>query len=269
MHKKIMYKIFWFIALIFIAANVLANVALPESNNVPGGVVIVPLNQTNLTEPKVMLNNYQVMVIPYHNKWTAVVGIPLTTNDKQIYLTVKNGTNTQKIPLIIKPISYPKENITIKVKRLVTPPKSYIERILREQKIIKAALAKWSNQQNINMHFIWPVKGRISSAFGLQRYYNGQKRSQHSGIDIGVPPNTPIKAPANGTVILTGHYFFMGNAVLLDHGQGLITVYCHMNKILVKLGEKVTQGETIGLVGQTGRATGPHLHWGVRLNGNL
>jgi murein DD-endopeptidase MepM/ murein hydrolase activator NlpD len=116
------------------------------------------------------------------------------------------------------------------------------------------------------MHFIWPVKGRISTPFGLRRYFNGKPRSPHKGIDIAVPKNTAIKSPANGLVVLTGNYFFIGNAVLINHGQGLITVYCHLNKILVKPRQKVKKGQVIGYVGQTGRATGPHLHWGVSLN---
>jgi murein DD-endopeptidase MepM/ murein hydrolase activator NlpD len=117
-----------------------------------------------------------------------------------------------------------------------------------------------------SLEFITPVEGRISSPFGKRRILNDQPRSPHSGLDIAAPEGTPIKAAAAGIVRATGDYFFNGNTVLIDHGQGLITMYCHLSKIKVELNATVEQGEVIGLVGQTGRVTGPHLHFSVNLN---
>ena len=113
---------------------------------------------------------------------------------------------------------------------------------------------------------ILPTTGPYSSAFGLKRFFNGQARNPHSGIDIAAPEGKDIVAPAGGTVVLTGDFFFNGNSVFIDHGQGLISMMCHMSRVDVKEGDVIKQGDLLGAVGKTGRATGPHLHWTVSLN---
>ena len=111
-----------------------------------------------------------------------------------------------------------------------------------------------------------PVNGPLSSKFGVRRFFNGEERNPHSGLDFAVPAGTPIKTPANGKVILVGNYFFNGNTVFVDHGQGFISMFCHMSKIDVKVGQQLARGTVVGKVGATGRATGPHMHWNVSLN---
>ena len=162
---------------------------------------------------------------------------------------------------------YELRNITISNKRKVSPTKADLDRHSKEKPLMVAALKTWTEQQQVPASFILPVKGRLSSEFGLRRTYNKQKRiRRHTGLDIAAPNGTPIVAPAKGRVILTGEYFFTGGTVVIDHGQGLITLYCHLSKTDVKAGDELLQGEHIGEVGSTGRVSGPHLHWVVSLN---
>lgn len=148
----------------------------------------------------------------------------------------------------------------------MNPNEEDLKRIRGERGRINSALRYWQQQATVDTRFTLPVKGRLSSPFGLRRFFNEQPRKPHSGIDIAAPEGTPIVAPAAGRIIENGDFFFNGNSVFIDHGQGLVTMYCHMSRIDVKPGQRVARGEAIGAVGQTGRATGPHLHWSVSLN---
>lgn len=165
----------------------------------------------------------------------------------------------------IKSKQFETQYLTIKNKRKVNPTKEDMKRIEKER--IKKARAKrhWSDQA-VKTSFIIPVDGRISSNFGLRRFFNNQPRRPHSGLDIAAPEGTPIKAMESATVIEAGNFFFSGNMVYLDHGQGLISLYAHMHSIDVKPGDHVKQGQIIGTVGQTGRVTGAHLHLAVMAN---
>ncbi len=139
-------------------------------------------------------------------------------------------------------------------------------RVNREHKRLEHALGLWSEPPPDSLRWPPPVPGVRSSSFGMRRIFNGQSRNPHSGMDIAAPAGTPVLLPVAGTVVDTGEYFFTGNTVLVDHGRGLISMYCHLSAIDVQPGQRIAAGTRIGAVGMTGRATGPHLHWALSLN---
>jgi murein DD-endopeptidase MepM/ murein hydrolase activator NlpD len=240
--------------------------ALPRAEPVPGGVAVIPLGSSDTPAPTVRYGGHNVMVVAEVGRWNAVVGINLATKPGAKKLRVSRGGHTKLVSFEVRPKQYEKQYITLKNKHMVNPTKKELARIHKEHTRIHRALATWSDRSDIPVRFELPVHGIVSSTFGKRRFFNGQPRRPHSGLDIAVPKGTPVRAPGAGQVVDTGNYFFDGNTVLIDHGQGLVTMYCHLSRIDVAPGDKVKAGQVIGLVGATGRATGPHLHWGVSLN---
>ncbi|MBI3575035.1 MAG: peptidoglycan DD-metalloendopeptidase family protein [Gammaproteobacteria bacterium] len=236
---------------------------LPQANPVPGGVAIVPLAHATETAPRVRFGNDRVMVVRHAGRWHAVVGLPLTLATGEHRLS-QDGAGA--VVFAVRPKEYAAQHLTLADKRMVDPTASDLKRIGREQKILQRAFQTWSEASAPPLRFDLPARGRLSSPFGLRRFFNNQSRQPHSGLDIAAPSGTPIVAPAPGSVIETGNYFFNGNTVFLDHGQGLVTMYNHLHRIAVKKGARVERGQKIGEIGMTGRVTGPHLHWSVSLN---
>ena len=233
---------------------------------VPGGVAVIPLPEGTIPS-SVHYDGKRVMTTGDASSLHAIVGLPLGAEAGTHHLEARTrGGETQRLAFEVSDKAYETQHITIKDKRKVNPEKRDMERIGREQKIIRGALRHWSDAEDVGLVFIKPVQGPYSSPFGLRRYFNQQPRKPHSGIDIAAPEGTPVMAPASGTVLETGDYFFNGNTVCIDHGQGLVTMFCHLSRIEVESGQQVATGEVIGRVGMTGRVTGPHLHWGVSLN---
>ena len=253
-----------FSVLMMVSVSVSA-MTLPQQAAVPGGVVIVPIAVGIDVKPVVQYNKRQVMVLKKDEQWLAVVGVPLTAKVGTQTLTVKSAGKTTKTRFKITDKAYPTQYIEIKDKRKVNPTNYDMTRINAEKALINAALEHWT-EGNVALNFAWPIEGRVSGLFGRRRVFNGQPRNPHSGMDIAAPTGTEIHAPADGVIRNTGNYFFNGNTVFIDHGQGLVTMFCHMNNIGVKAGQIIKQGEVIGTVGMTGRVTGPHLHLGVSLN---
>ncbi len=244
--------------------------ALPEQQLVPGGIALLKLPNYD-QDTKVYFNKRRIAVFPYtdasnKNTWVAMAGIGLSTKPGDYEFSIKQADGlTVNTKVTITNKKYAEQHLTIKNKRKVNPYKRDAERIASERIRKRDARKKFSNTLP-NVDFIWPVTGRISSIFGLRRFFNEQERRPHSGLDIAAAEGTPIKATASGTVIDSGDFFFSGNLIYLDHGQGLISMYAHMSKLLVKPGDYVTQGQIIGEVGETGRVTGPHLHFAVMAN---
>ncbi len=246
-----------------LSQNSFAN-SLPKNDAVPGGIAIINLNiDSDKPVPQATFKNRRVMLKEKNRTWHAIVGIPLNTKAGRYFIKVAKG---KKYPFKVKQKKYKTQYLTIKNKRKVNPTKKDIERIIKEKKIIKTVFNKWRNVPNVNTDFIIPVNGPFSSPFGLRRFFNKQPRRPHSGLDIAAATGTPVRAAATGIISNTGDYFFNGNSVFIDHGQGLITMYFHLSKITIKTGQQVKQGDIIGEVGMTGRVTGAHLHWSVNLN---
>lgn len=239
---------------------------LPRIDPVPGGITVVELMDADGPAPRAYLGNERVMVIGRGGQWRAIVGVPLSWNG-ELPLVVLAATGEMKYDLAVRAKEYGVQHIRLKNQRLVEPNAEDLQRIEREQREIQAAFAHWRDIDAPDMRFDLPARGRLSGNFGLRRFFNDAPRQPHSGIDIAAPSGTPVVAPADGIVLQTGDYFFNGRTLFLDHGQGLVSMYNHLHRIDVDVGMPVTRGQQIGEVGASGRATGPHLHWAVGLNG--
>jgi len=251
--------------LFFIPTGLLAQ-SIPTESLVPGGIAIVELGNSLNEKPTVHYKKKPILTIKRKDQWLAVIGIPLSAKLGNHFIDVKTSKRKKKLGFEVKNKNYRTQHITIKNKRKVNPNKMDMTRINKERPIIRNAFQHWSDSVDIDLDFITPVKGVKSSSFGSRRVFNKQPRRPHSGMDIAAAKGTDVFSPAAGTVIESGDYFFNGNSVFVDHGQGLITMYCHMDTITAKVGQAVKSGEKLGTVGSSGRVTGPHLHWTVSLN---
>lgn len=240
---------------------------LPRASAVPGGIAIIDLGEA-ATKPSASYDRKKVLVTEQNGRWLALVGLSLSAKPGSHTMQYNINGKESKLRFQVSDKKYEEQHITLKNKRMVNPYKNDLTRIRDNQARSRKAFASWDAQRIAELNFATPVTGRLSGTFGKKRFFNEQPRKPHSGLDIAAPSGTPIIAPAAGTIIETGDYFFNGNTVFIDHGEGLITMFCHMDSIAVEIGQNVARGETVGTVGMTGRVTGPHLHWTISLNNN-
>ena len=253
-----------YFALLLLACSLNA-LALPRNTPVPGGVAVIDLGPADQVAPAVSWGDQALAVIREKGRWVALLGIPLDTLPGELEIRVSKG-NTKEVKTVAVGIkNYPEQRLTIKDKRKVEPTAEDLARIEREQKITDAVKKRFSDPMP-DTPLDQPAPGPLSSRFGLRRIFNGQPRNPHAGLDVAAGTGTPVHAPSDAVVANTGDYFFNGNTVFLDHGQGLISAYMHLSRIDVRPGQMVKRGEVLGAIGATGRVTGPHLHWAVILN---
>ena len=238
--------------------------ALPKNAPVPGGVAVLDLGLAQ-SAPTARWGEQPLAVVRDNGRWFALLGIPLDTLPGELEISVKNGSTVTVRQVMVGVKNYPEQRLTIKDKRKVEPNPDDLVRIAKEKEATEAVKRNFAANMP-ETDFLLPSNGPLSSRFGLRRIFNGLSRNPHAGLDVAVGTGAPIKAPADGVVANTGDYFFNGNTVFIDHGQGLISAYMHMSRIDVRYGQPVKKGEILGAVGATGRVTGPHLHWAVILN---
>jgi murein DD-endopeptidase MepM/ murein hydrolase activator NlpD len=249
------------------AAVVAVALQLPQASLVPGGVLIVPIDSTSKAQaPTVTFEGQRTMVLRSKGRWVAIVGVPLSVKPGPVTVVVRDGTAPGKsVSFDITDKKYVTQSLKVAPGK-VDLSKEDEERVSHEIPHIKSMVATYSDTPPTTLRLQQPIPGVRSSSYGMRRIFNNQPRAPHTGMDIAAPTGTAVKAPAPGRVIDTGDYFFNGNTVFVDHGEGLITMYCHLSAIDVKVGQEVHTGEVLGRVGATGRVTGPHLHFGVALN---
>jgi murein DD-endopeptidase MepM/ murein hydrolase activator NlpD len=239
---------------------------LPQQRLAPGGVARIALGAST-EAPRATFNGVPVLVVKDGAQWVAVVGIALAAKPGRAALKVQRGDNESRAApaFVIKPFSYAEQRLKVAPGQVDLAPGD-LARYERERDHLAHVTTSFSEPNPETLTLMQPTPGPRSSSFGLRRVFNGQSRNPHSGMDIAAGVGTPVIASAKGKVIDTGNYFFNGNTIWLDHGAGLLTMYCHLSAIGVKVGDEVEAGATIGEVGATGRVTGPHLHWSVSLN---
>ncbi len=264
-HLRNLRRRFVGLALVLCIAPI-AQAALPRELRVPGGVALVKVGDAASPAPTASRDGAKLWVARRGGDWVAVVGIALSTTPGEQQISVETGGATSTQSFRVKAKSYPVQKLKLD-RAMVDPPPEVMTRIERESSHLKLVRNTWRADAETSAAFIIPANGPLSSRFGVARVLNGQPRSPHAGLDVAVATGSTVIAPGDGIVVDTGDYYFCGKGLFVDHGSGLITMYCHLSEFIAKNGDRVKQGEPIARSGGTGRATGPHLHWSVFLNG--
>ena len=222
--------------------------------NAPEGALSATMDGRNLR----LVQGKLYIGVPYYSKPGSLL---------EVEVVLANGSSTS-IVLRIKDKKFRESHITVASKYVAPDPEAQ-KRIAAEQKLLDATRTRFSPVLDTRTTFALPAHGVASSPFGVRRFVNKRERSAHRGHDIAAPTGTPVFTPLGGRVALTANLYYTGNTVVIDHGMGMTTLYAHLDSIAVQLGDILLRGMHIGEVGSTGRSTGPHLHWGMTLNGEL
>jgi hypothetical protein len=245
-----------------------------EPEKIPlGGIALATIKIND--EIKLLEVKFLGKKIPYHldpsgQDYFVLLGAGLDCEPGTHILAVKwqgpDGPDLYSQEVLVMARNFPVERLSVPERMVEFPPK-ILKRVLNDQKAVKETCNKISSKLYWQRPFIWPVKSKILSPFGLRRIFNNKPRSPHSGVDLKAPEGTPILASNYGKVAMARDCYLSGKTVILDHGGGLYTLYSHLASYKVREGQGVRPGQVVGLAGSTGRATGPHLHWGVSLLG--
>jgi len=238
----------------------------PRALTVPGGVARVRLGKSE-QPPQVRLGEERVLVVREGAEWVALVGLALgTKSGAKVLIGVQRvDGGVEQIEIVIGRKQYAAQHLKVPPGQVELSPVD-MARYDHERIHLAEVLRTFSLQPPLSTAMLQPTEGTRSASFGMRRFFNGLSRNPHNGMDIAAPVGTPVVAAAMGKVLDTGDYFFSGNQVIVDHGQGLLTLYAHLSAVEADVDDVVKPGMQIGKVGATGRVTGPHLHFSVYLN---
>ncbi|HXM81699.1 MAG TPA: peptidoglycan DD-metalloendopeptidase family protein [Burkholderiales bacterium] len=239
---------------------------IPRAPAVPGGVARIGLGASE-QPPLVRLGSDRVLVMREGDEWVALVGIALAAmpGSKLRVEAEHTGGRYERFEIDVAPKAYASQHLKVPPDQ-VDLSTEHLARYERERAHLGDVLRTFTASPPATLAMLQPAPGQRSSTFGLRRYFNGRARNPHTGMDIAAPAGTPVIAANAGRVIDTGDYFFPGRTIVLDHGQGFLSLYAHLEAIDTTVAEPVSAGALIGKVGATGRITGPHLHFSVYLN---
>lgn len=248
-----------------------------------GGVILAQLTLDKLQALNIQASEVKTVSVAFEGhsytafydqgRWLSLVAIPFNTpprtsellwSVRSVKTTSKNSVNIRE-PVEVVDGNYPQEKIQVESKYTQPDPRT-MARIQREQKQVAALYLKHQTPRLWKGNFSLPIASKenlMSSRYGGKRMFNGEMKSFHQGLDLRAVIDTPVMAPERGRVVLAQDLFFTGNTLILDHGMGLFSIYAHLNHLKVKVGDEVQKEQWIALSGKTGRASGPHLHWGI------
>ena len=242
------------------------NCKFPINSPYPGGVLSIVINNKDFDSNKKMNTDGLVSSICKYSLYQSKIFIPIPLDFKSKQIEIRqDGVLLSSNKLFNK--DYRESRITITNNNYVSPGEELQPRIRREYGLSQAAKKTFTPIRLKDWAMIKPAQGLISSEFGVRRFINNQPRNRHGGMDIAAPEGTEVLAPLSGEIIIASNFFYKGNVIYINHGAGLVSSYSHLSKIEIKNGDKVKKGDLIGLIGQTGRVTGPHLHWEIYLMG--
>ncbi len=250
---------------LFIAFQVQAE-TWPREERVPGGIAIIKIPQQSKSPPHVFFNNQRVYTVEKNDQWFAWVGIPLNQKPGETQVLWRTRDGDLPLTFQIKDKAYPEQRLTVAPGQVNLSAED-LARVRKETPELRSAMNNFRPVILPLPALVKPLEGRHSSPFGFRRVFNGEFRNPHSGLDIAAPQGSPVKAALPGRISAKNHYFFNGKTLVIDHGQGLTSLYCHLHDFEnLEVGDEVEAGQVIAQVGTTGRSTGPHLHWTISLN---
>ena len=238
----------------------------PRASPVPGGVALIRLG-TAAHPPRVRMGAQRVLVVRDGGEWVALVGIALSAKPgAKVRLEAERADGgVKRYEVTVASREYPAQHLKVPPGQVELSAED-LARYQRERAHLAGVIRTFTEDAPASLAMVQPVPGPRSSSFGLRRFFNGQARNPHNGMDIAAPTGTPVVAAGAGRVIDADDYFFSGNTMILDHGAGLLSLYAHLSAFDASVGQNVAAGAPIGRVGATGRVTGPHLHFTVYLN---